>query len=174
MFSQFPRQFDYAASVWAVMDRFGCPAFAELNGTLIHRLENVMTLEVNAHLFFDELEIYFESTVIDLLDDIYKSSLLFQDVPHNYRIRGFQDSVLRHLPTHVTLSSTNPALPLPNPKYLALHAACAKVAHLSGAGEHLDAILREMETTNVLSQDGRSFEVLEYAMLANLKQVAVC
>jgi len=56
-------------------------------------------------------------------------------------------------------------LPVPSPEYLAIHAACAKVAHLSGAGEHIDKILREMEDTKVLSKDGASAEILEHALL---------
>ncbi|KAF8263835.1 hypothetical protein EI94DRAFT_1739875 [Lactarius quietus] len=54
----------------------------------------------------------------------------------------------------------------PDPlKSLALHAACAQVAHLSGAGEYVDHILRDMEDICVLAHDGTSSEVLHHALM---------
>ena len=55
-------------------------------------------------------------------------------------------------------------LPVPSLVYLELHAACCRVDNLSGAGEYIDKILREMEDTQVLSQDGTSTEALQYAL----------
>ena len=43
---------------------------------------------------------------------------------------------------------------LPNPKYLALHAAIAGIIHMSAAAEHIDDILREMGDIHVLANDG--------------------
>jgi hypothetical protein len=56
-------------------------------------------------------------------------------------------------------------LPLPSPHLLALHAACAQVAHLSGAGEYVDRILEDMEEMCVLAHDGTSSEVLHHALM---------
>ena len=56
-------------------------------------------------------------------------------------------------------------LPLPSPDLLALHAACAQVAHLSGAGEYLDRILEDMEQMDVLAHDGTSSDVLYHALM---------
>lgn len=58
-------------------------------------------------------------------------------------------------------------LPVPDPQYLALHAACARVAHLSGAGEYIDKVLREIEETTVLANDGGS-KVLYHALVRRL------
>ena len=59
-------QLDYAASVWAVMERFGqVNGFLELNGPNIHRLENVITMEIGFHTLFDRLTIWLEATVSD-------------------------------------------------------------------------------------------------------------
>jgi hypothetical protein len=55
-------------------------------------------------------------------------------------------------------------LPLPDPRYLALHAACARVAHLSGAGEYIDTFDKDMETTLVLAKDGSSAKLLAEAL----------
>lgn len=35
--------------------------------------------------------------------------------------------------------------PLPDPRYIAFHAAVAKVAHMAGMAEHLDEINRKYE-----------------------------
>ena len=55
-------------------------------------------------------------------------------------------------------------LPLPSPKYLRIHAVCCRVAHMSGAAEYLDGIIRDMEELQVLSEDGASADVLTYAL----------
>ena len=41
----------------------------------------------------------------------------------------------------MTFKTADPRLPLPNPDYLAIHAACARVSHLSGAS----ALFAELE-----------------------------
>jgi hypothetical protein len=61
------------------------------------------------------------------------------------------------LPSEVVFQSSDPGLPVPNPRYLELHAAAAKVAHLSGA---VEKILRDIEEMKVLSEDGSSAELL--------------
>jgi hypothetical protein len=79
-----------------------------------------------------------------------------------------------HYKSTVTFRTPDPnKLPLPSPEYLNIHAACARVAHLSGAGEHIDKVLRELEDTKVLSQDGASAEALEYALLPLSQQIRV-
>ncbi|KAM6503553.1 hypothetical protein JOM56_000496, partial [Amanita muscaria] len=55
---------------------------------------------------------------------------------------------------------------LPSRDYLALHAACAKVAHLSGAAEYMDSMFTDMEEMPVLSNDDSSAAVLEHAIWA--------
>jgi hypothetical protein len=53
-----------AASMWAVMQRFGYTELPdELNGSNIHRLENVMTIEPGFHSLFDALQVWLVATV---------------------------------------------------------------------------------------------------------------
>ena len=68
----------------------------------------------------------------------------------------------------VTLSTTNPELPLPDPALLALHATCCKVAHFSGAAEHIDRNYRDADEIGVLAEDGTSGDVFTYALLSSL------
>jgi len=150
----------YAASMWAVMDRFGYRQIPfELNGNNIHRLENVLTLDIGIHSLFDELKLWFEPT----------------GIPDTYKL-GAPNSryILPHYRTTMTFTTRDPEkLPLPSPEYLAIHAACARVANLSGAGEHIDKVLRELEDTKVLSKDGSSTEALEHALLPLSRQIRV-
>ncbi|KAK0186334.1 hypothetical protein F5146DRAFT_127552, partial [Armillaria mellea] len=65
----------------------------------------------------------------------------------------------------ITLITSDPRFALPNPKFLVIHAACAKMYHASGMREVIDQVLRDKEVVKVLSKDGLgpSFKVLEYA-----------
>ena len=54
--------------------------------------------------------------------------------------------------------------PLPNPKYLRIHAHCCRIAHMSGAAKYLDIIYRDMEELKVLAADGTSADVLDIAI----------
>jgi hypothetical protein len=47
---------------------------------------------------------------------------------------------------------------------LAIYAACANVAHLSGAGEYIDTVDRDIDAIRVLVKDGSSDTVLAKSM----------
>ncbi|KAI5988537.1 hypothetical protein EDD15DRAFT_2579972 [Pisolithus albus] len=145
---------DYAATVWGVLERFGHGNLRQhLNGADIHRLDNVMTLEKDVYHDFYRLKIYFTAT----------------EVPNRYKFEAVREFFLAGRPGYVTLSTPDAEqYPLPNPIYLAIHATCAKVAHLSGAAEHIEEILRCMEDTCVLAEDGGSSDVLYTAILSSM------
>ncbi|KAI6011743.1 hypothetical protein PISMIDRAFT_96183, partial [Pisolithus microcarpus 441] len=150
----------YAATVWAVLDCFGCGnLWQDLNGASIHRLDNVMTMEVTVHQLFDTLQIYFTAT----------------EVPNRYKLESVHDYTPPFTSSrYVTfLMPDAKKYPLPNPTYLAIHATCTKIAHLSGAAEHIEEVLRRMEDTDVLAEDGGSSEVLYTAILSLMCAVAV-
>lgn len=60
----FHDQYEYAASVWAALERFGQVSLDGLNGRNIHRLENIITMDNNKHDMFSRLLVWFEATVI--------------------------------------------------------------------------------------------------------------
>lgn len=69
------------------------------------------------------------------------------------------------MPEKVTFTSSDATtLPVPSPELLALHAACAKVAHLSGVGEEIDKFDRDLDDLHVLAADGSSSSVLAHAL----------
>ncbi|KAK0495631.1 hypothetical protein EDD18DRAFT_1392449 [Armillaria luteobubalina] len=123
---------EWVASVWDVTYMFGIH-MEKLNGTGIHRLENILTLSPSLNDFFDQL-------VLPWLEAV-------ENQPNTYTVVSTIFSVLGRLPSRVvtfTTPNTN-ALPLPSPAYLAIHAACCRVAHLSGAAEYVEKALREEE-----------------------------
>ncbi|KAJ3808095.1 hypothetical protein EV368DRAFT_46300 [Lentinula lateritia] len=143
---------DYAASVLAVLARFEYNV-ENLNGPKIHSLFNVMTLVTVMRDYFDQLKLWFEATI----------------TPHRYEIKCLNpfEPVLRNLPSpFTTFATSEPQLPLPDPALLALHASCAKVAYLSGAGEHIDRVHRDLRRLDVLAEDGGSSDVLFHALYA--------
>ncbi|RDB20369.1 hypothetical protein Hypma_012576 [Hypsizygus marmoreus] len=143
-----PNKKDYAASVLAVLKCFGYDV-DKLNGANVHSLFNVMTLEKNTHDLFDQLRLWLDAT----------------DTPNCYRVQVADPMFFIPGRQLVTFSTPDPEhLPLPSADLLALHAACAKVAHLSGAAEYLDDFDRHLETSKVLAFDGGSAEVLRYAI----------
>lgn len=66
-----------------------------------------------------------------------------------------------------TTSFTTPDLrtrPMPSVHYLRLHAACARVAHKSGAATYIEELARDIARLTVLAEDGSSAGVLAAAL----------
>ncbi|KIM35289.1 hypothetical protein M413DRAFT_32596 [Hebeloma cylindrosporum] len=141
---------EFATTMWGIMHCFGYDSLPdELSGPKIHRLENVMTLAPQIHTKFERLELWLVAT-----DEVNKYML---DAAHSFTLRG--------CPEYVTFATTDEVkLPVPSPTYLAIHAACAKVVHLSGAAEYIDKLDRDMERCMTLDPDGASASLLEYAI----------
>jgi hypothetical protein len=54
----------------------------------------------------------------------------------------------------VTFVSYDGRYELPNPKLLEVHAAVARILHLTGAGEYIEKVLRDREDIAHLATDG--------------------
>jgi len=64
----------------------------------------------------------------------------------------------------VTFSSNYENTWVPNPKLLALHAACAWVAHMSGAAKAFDEFECDVKDARILAFDGSSVPLLDHLM----------
>lgn len=148
-----------------------------LGGAGVHSLTNVMILDSSVRGKFDELFIWFEKMVrgfciLNISSSQYKQVFFFffennpQDTENHYRIDSFLSLATGYRRKEtVTFSSPHAeTLPVPCPKLLALHAACAKATHLSGVGEYIGKHYEEMEDLQVLAHDGSSSTVLEQAL----------
>ncbi|KAI9065041.1 hypothetical protein FKP32DRAFT_1675063 [Trametes sanguinea] len=151
-----PLQEHEAATVWTILQRFGYGDIrAELGsaasqGASLHRLENILTLDTRIHRMFDTFKIWFEAV---------------EGQPHCYAI-ALAPGLGRppFIPKRVQFVSHRPGLPLPSPRYLELHAACCRIAHLSGAAEYLDLYYSQMDDLQVLAANGASADVLSFAL----------
>jgi hypothetical protein len=108
-----------------------------INGSLIDKARNAITLTHELHQSFGEFEVYFEPTSENL---------------HTYWIQSTQDADISNLEFPVTralyLATSRPIDP-PSERFLAVHRAISLILHLSAAGEYINKILRDLEETDV-------------------------
>jgi len=89
----------------------------------------------------------------------------YQEKVNTYKLEAIMPEFLNDYPPYVTFTTPDQEkLPVPSPTYLAIHAACTKVAHLSGARECIDKLYRDMEGSLTLAPDGSSALMLEHAI----------
>lgn len=111
-----------------------------IEGVEIDRPTNAITLTTDIHRYFGEFKFYFE----EMGPTDYP--------PHTYRVTSKENVFARPkgLPVTRTLFlSPNHTIDPPSAKLLAIHRAISIILHLSGAGEYIDEIIRDMEEINV-------------------------
>ncbi|KAF9643386.1 hypothetical protein BDM02DRAFT_3273075 [Thelephora ganbajun] len=150
----------YAPGVLAILTQFGLERLAKaleaVNG--VHEVWNLLSLEPHIHADFDSLKLWFEST-----DEPNRYEICFFNVTIGRYIRAISIRPETSGPNAKMVdnfSSDWEGAPPPDPKLLALHATCARVAHMSGAAEFLDDLERQAEETDVLAFDGSSAHLL--------------
>ncbi|EJF60899.1 hypothetical protein DICSQDRAFT_106992 [Dichomitus squalens LYAD-421 SS1] len=144
-----------AATVWTILEQLGyedvCAQLGgDAQGPWIHRLENVLTLDVAVHDRFDNMRLWFEEV---------------RGEENRYRVvlaPGLTHTLVG-VPEQVKFVARH-GLSVPSPKYIRVHAMCCRVAHMSGAAKYLDVLIRNMEELQVLAEDGTSADVLMYAL----------
>ncbi|KAJ7109804.1 hypothetical protein C8R44DRAFT_743178 [Mycena epipterygia] len=134
-----------SSTMWTMLKIFGSQqVIDELGGTDIHRLENVITVDVATHDQIDLLQLWFEPTGIP--DEHFVRVRLETHRPSRL-VPTIQPNPILSYPEPVTKIKfpSTPDLPAPSPHYLALHAACCRIAVLSGAADHLDQVQRDFD-----------------------------
>jgi hypothetical protein len=59
---------------------------------------------------------------------------------------------------------TDTDIPAPNPQFLTLHAACARVLHTAGLAKEAENLIEDWSETQVLSEGGSSVDLLAHAL----------
>jgi hypothetical protein len=80
-----------------------------------------------------------------------------QNTENKYRLEAAEPFFLTRYPEYVTFKTPDPIkFPVPSPSsdYLSIHAACAKVTHLSGAGACVDKFYRDFDDSTTLDTNG--------------------
>ncbi|KAI1791662.1 hypothetical protein LXA43DRAFT_919976 [Ganoderma leucocontextum] len=141
---------DYmAARLWLILERFGYGHIHdELRGDKVHRLENVLTLDCTLHSAFGNMTMWFEE--VEGQADCYHVAV---SDPKWY------DDIGRFGLPHEIQFVAHANLPLPNPGYLHIHAACCRVGNLSGAADYLHWMFDEMGS---LDKTGKTDHALRY------------
>ena len=84
---------------------------------------------------------------------------------NDYKLEAAEPFILNDYPEYVTFKTSDVVkFPVPSAVYLSIHAACAKVAHLSGAGAYIDKFYRDMDDSTTLDPNSVSAEMLEHAI----------
>jgi hypothetical protein len=141
-----------------------------IEGPNVDRPINAFTLTNEFHRLVGDFKIYFEPTLAPDLS---------AETQHTYKIDSTQSlKSLRHpiLPVTRTLYLTpDHIIDPPFPRLLAIYRACVFIFHLSGAGDYINKILRDMDEVDV-KKDGST----ELGRLIGLKaggwldKVSVC
>ncbi|KAJ7834823.1 hypothetical protein B0H14DRAFT_2797991 [Mycena olivaceomarginata] len=70
-------------------------------------------------------------------------------------------------------ANNKPVPALPSPTLLAIRAACSRVAHMSGAAEQIDQVLRDLEDTRIMAEDGSTVDLLTSRLLQSPRSVRI-
>ncbi|KAK0237604.1 hypothetical protein EDD85DRAFT_951791 [Armillaria nabsnona] len=123
------------ASVLGVLKSFGY-TIEQLNGTNLHSLPNIITVQSDVHEWFTRLEIWFEKTVRN-----HAHTSLSHPISPPSRTTTQSDT---YLPT-LTITSASP-----DNENLPFHHRPAKVAQFSGTAEYIDGqdrVVEDLDTT---------------------------
>ena len=168
-----------ATDAVAILSHFGLDDLVEefIVASGVHNLGNLLSFEPNIRTRFDNLNLWFENIAEVRHWTIFQCHQLVTRAQVNrYRVCVSQSVhemyIRRHdylpgnprEPLYITFSSSFPNSRLPCPILLGLHAACARVAHMSGAAEVIDELERDVEETRVLAFDGSSARLLDHLM----------
>jgi hypothetical protein len=117
-----------------------------IEGPLIDRPCNALTLTRDWHELFGNFNVYFE-----LVD---KDTHTYQIKRHEDYPPWLREELKPDLPVTRSLFLTpDRTIEPPLPRLLAIHRAISHILHLSGAGEYIDKIYRDMDENSV-REDG--------------------
>ena len=96
-----------------------------------------MTLKTNLHSLFNNLALWFEAAVGHILIVLSPHKYVFyhQGTVNHYKVCLGTETACSSLriPEHVEFRTERQDLPLPSPRYLEIHRAVCRVAHMAGA-----------------------------------------
>ncbi|KAI0261063.1 hypothetical protein BC834DRAFT_973009 [Gloeopeniophorella convolvens] len=125
-----------SANVWTIFRHLGYPNFVdELVGAGVYSLTNTLTMKVRLRLHFDRLTLWLDAT----------------NIPNRYKVctagGAIAETIFHHAKARefVEFTSTDASLALPSAEYLALRAACCRVAILSGAADWYNKLEKDAE-----------------------------
>ncbi|KAI9838813.1 MAG: hypothetical protein M1837_002306 [Sclerophora amabilis] len=134
-----------------VLDMFDPTILNELDGAEIDRPRNAITLTANMHEMFGKLNLFFQPTAAWTREN------------QEYDVRPIREEFLFDAVTRVLLEGNREEMP--SRRYLELHAACAHICYLSGAGEYTDKLNDDLEWGEAREDGGTDIGALVVARL---------
>ncbi|KAJ7222987.1 hypothetical protein B0H12DRAFT_1150813 [Mycena haematopus] len=165
---------DYAASALAILKMFGLTDSAEsLVGGNVNKPFNTFIMAGHLHYLFDHLKFWLEEVpgMANTYDVCARDPKFFNRVMGAPRRRV---TFTVDPDVEAACKAKNKPVPaLPSPSLLSIRAACSRVAHMAGAAEQVDQILRDLEQTPVMAEDGTTADLLTSRLLQPSRTVRI-
>ncbi|KAG6826820.1 hypothetical protein H0H92_014290 [Tricholoma furcatifolium] len=161
----------YAATVFAMLQMFGLEEIAKkLVGSDVNGLHNVITMSMEFHEAFDTFDLWLEpvDNTLHTYDICINRNGGFATPLKSKRITFSVDKSAA-----AAAEKVGKTLQLPDRTLLALRAACSRVANMSGAAEHIDHILRDLEEIPFLADDGSMADLLSHRISTAVPAAAI-
>ncbi|KZT74307.1 hypothetical protein DAEQUDRAFT_753793 [Daedalea quercina L-15889] len=152
-------QFGWAQTAGAIVERFGGFSPRDILGENdLHSPTNAFTATTEPHALFDNLDLWLTAAQDEQGGTI----------PHTYDVSLIDGEELLPrvgigIKLRITLKATatvgGEVIPPPHPRLIALHAACAEIAHMSGAAEHLNEIFRDADAVSDMTEPNAAYEL---------------
>ncbi|KAI0749190.1 hypothetical protein C8Q80DRAFT_1119548 [Daedaleopsis nitida] len=149
----------WASTAGAMIEHFGgFSAHDVLGEDNLHSPKNAFIASVQAHTTFDHLDMWLTPAM----------NAQQQVIPYTYKIchpegrearLGAIDIDVDRPVVFRNLIFNGEIIPAPDHRIIALHAACAKIAHMSGAVEHLRELYRDTESIAVMTEPNATYEL---------------
>jgi len=151
-------KFRWGKMAGAMIERFGGFSSHDVLGdNILNSPLNAFTATASPHEEFDGLDMWL-TPVNDEHGDVISDTY---DVVHylgNEWLHYMEASVMpRVIFRHAQLDSR--IIPAPHPRIISLHAACARIAHMSGAAEHLKEFFRDPDEISVMTGPSAAHEL---------------
>ncbi|KAG0694268.1 hypothetical protein DFH29DRAFT_1006497 [Suillus ampliporus] len=151
-----------AAATWNIIRHYSGMSEETIQDmeSLVDDPSNGMMLEPYAHTVFDKLKVYLEQTERE-------NEYVVKEVGGRWIHRKFLDSTI----TFRNHAAPTRDIPLPNPHFIALHAAICRILHMSGAAEVFTQILDRYDgaaggNVGILKSNGNPVDRLSSMMSA--------
>ncbi|KAJ7203008.1 hypothetical protein GGX14DRAFT_369821 [Mycena pura] len=162
----------------AILEAFGLTSKMEkLVGGNVHQYFNILTMQNDLHLLFDSLKFWLEEaigeentyTVCSVKDKVFKMT---QPLPRRVTFRVDPDFEA------ACVAKGIPVPALPSPSLLAIRAACSRVAHTVvfhsiDKAIWVDRLLRDLEETPVMAEDGTTAHILASLLRQSSRTVCI-
>ncbi|TFY73797.1 hypothetical protein EWM64_g10214 [Hericium alpestre] len=155
-------KFDWARTASAIIERFGdFNSRALLGDWGLNSPLNAFLSTNDSHAAFDALEMWL--TPAKTSDDEIKANTYNVNVVVNHQLLPSQlvpdVAGVRNQVKFEPLTVGSQVIPAPHPELIGLHAACAEIAHRSGAAEYLEEFFRGIDSISVMTEPDAAYEL---------------